>query len=102
MSQVEELGGNRVRLTVDVSPPPQPPELNFSVSPQDVPKGGSATLTWVATNADGCTASGRAALMCSPISTTTSAATRHATRWSCADTSSVRRSSSVRRAQDDT
>ncbi len=43
-----------VTVTVDAAPP----TLNFTASPASVASGGSATLTWSATNATSCTASG--------------------------------------------
>jgi len=52
-------GGAATRsITVEVAEPADPPTLQFSVSPLAVPRNGSATLTWSATNADGCMASG--------------------------------------------
>ncbi|TNF89155.1 MAG: hypothetical protein EP301_03565 [Gammaproteobacteria bacterium] len=46
-------------VTVNVTPPPaDPPTLNFSSSDDLIDPGGSVTLSWSATNADTCTASG--------------------------------------------
>lgn len=42
----------------NTTPPPSPPTVSLSASPNTVSSGQSSTLTWSSTNATGCTASG--------------------------------------------
>jgi hypothetical protein len=52
-------GGDTSRsITVVVDTPPEPPTLDLTVTPDSVPRGGGATITWASENTVGCLAAG--------------------------------------------
>jgi hypothetical protein len=49
---------SQASVTVDVEPLPQPTRVTLTAQPASITTGGSATLTWTASQANACTASG--------------------------------------------